>query len=70
MASVASISAQEPVSRLIADAFDRVGKDGVITVEESNTMASSWSYRGHAVHKGYICLLRDDTERMEAVSRP
>ncbi|HVE63098.1 MAG TPA: TCP-1/cpn60 chaperonin family protein, partial [Mycobacteriales bacterium] len=39
IAQVASISAQDPkIGELIAEAMDKVGKDGVITVEESNTM--------------------------------
>ena len=44
MANVATISAQDRViGDLIAEAFDKVGKDGVITVEESSTPAPSWS---------------------------
>ncbi len=39
IAQVAAISADDPeIGRLIADAMDKVGKDGVITVEESQTM--------------------------------
>jgi chaperonin GroEL len=70
MASVASISAQDPgVGGLIADAFDRVGKDGVITVEESNTTGVELEFtEGMQFDKGYISpYFVSDTERMEAV---
>ncbi len=70
MASVASISAQDPgVGGLIADAFDRVGKDGVITVEESNTMGLELEFtEGMQFDKGYISpYFVTDAERMEAV---
>jgi len=70
MASVASISAQDAgVGGLIADAFDRVGKDGVITVEESNTMGLELEFtEGMQFDKGYISpYFVTDTERMEAV---
>ncbi len=44
IAHVATISAQdEKIGELIAEAFSKVGKDGVITVEESPTMGLSWS---------------------------
>jgi chaperonin GroEL len=70
MASVASISAQDVgVGGLIADAFDRVGKDGVITVEEANTMGLELEFtEGMQFDKGYISpYFVTDTERMEAV---
>src|SRR5690606_6602413 len=41
MASVATVSSRDAhIGELIADAFDKVGKDGVITVDESNTMGT------------------------------
>jgi chaperonin GroEL len=70
MASVASISAQDTgVGELIAEAFDRVGKDGVITVEESNTMGLELEFtEGMQFDKGYISpYFVTDAERMEAV---
>jgi chaperonin GroEL len=70
MASVASISAQDAhVGGLIADAFDKVGKDGVITVEESNTMGLELEFtEGMQFDKGYISpYFVTDAERMEAV---
>jgi chaperonin GroEL len=70
MASVASISAQDThVGGLIADAFDKVGKDGVITVEESNTMGLELEFtEGMQFDKGYISpYFVTDAERMEAV---
>ncbi|MDQ1464388.1 MAG: chaperonin GroEL [Actinomycetota bacterium] len=70
IAHVASISAQDrEVGALIADAFDKVGKDGVITVEESNTMGLELELtEGMQFDKGYISpYFVTDTERMEAV---
>jgi chaperonin GroEL len=70
MASVASISAQDTgVGELIAEAFDRVGKDGVITVEESNTMGLELEFtEGMQFDKGYISpYFVTDAERMETV---
>jgi chaperonin GroEL len=70
MASVASISAQDAVvGSLIADAFDKVGKDGVITVEESNTMGLELEFtEGMQFEKGYISpYFVTDAERMETV---
>ncbi|MGQ0631041.1 MAG: chaperonin GroEL [Sporichthyaceae bacterium] len=70
MANVASISAQDRVvGDFIADAFDRVGKDGVITVEESNTMGVELEFtEGMQFDKGYISpYFVTDAERMEAV---
>ena len=44
MANIATISARdEQIGTLIAEAFDKVGKDGVITVDESQTFGPSWS---------------------------
>jgi chaperonin GroEL len=70
IAHVAAISAQDTeVGGLIAEAFDKVGKDGVITVEESNTMGLELELtEGLQFDKGYISpYFVSDTERMEAV---
>src|SRR5471032_650571 len=70
IAHVAAISAQDPeAGELIAEAFDKVGKDGVITVEESNTMGLELELtEGLQFDKGYISpYFVSDTERMEAV---
>jgi chaperonin GroEL len=70
IAHVAAISAQDTeVGSLIADAFDKVGKDGVITVEESNTMGLELELtEGLQFDKGYISMyFVTDTERMESV---
>jgi chaperonin GroEL len=69
IAHVASISAQDPVlGGLIADAFDKVGKDGVITVEESQTTGVELELtEGMQFDKGYISpYFVTDPERMEA----
>ena len=54
---------------LLAEAFDKVGKDGVITVEESNTMGTELEFtEGMQFDKGYISpYFVTDPERMEAV---
>jgi len=70
MASVATISARdEQIGSLIADAFDKVGKDGVITVDESNTMGTELEFtEGMQFDKGYLSpYFVTDPERMEAV---
>ena len=70
IAHVASISAQDrAVGDLIAEAFDKVGKDGVITVEEANTMGLELEFtEGMQFDKGYISpYFVTDAERMEAV---
>ncbi|MEP7053878.1 MAG: chaperonin GroEL [Actinomycetota bacterium] len=70
IASVASISAQDPkIGELIAEAMDKVGKDGVITVEESNTMGLELEFtEGLQFDKGYISpYFVTDQDRMEAV---
>ena len=58
-----------PIGELIAEAFDKVGKDGVITVEESNTMGLELEFtEGMQFDKGYISpYMVTDAERMEAV---
>jgi len=70
IASVAAISAADPeIGNLIADAMEKVGKDGVITVEESQTIGTELEVvEGMQFDKGYISLyMVTDAERMEAV---
>jgi chaperonin GroEL len=70
MASVATISARDAhIGELIAQAFDKVGKDGVITVEESNALGTELEFtEGMQFDKGYISpYFVTDAERMEAV---
>src|SRR4051795_658587 len=70
IAHVATISANnDTIGELIAEAFDKVGKDGVITVEESSTTAMELDFtEGMQFDKGYISpYFVTDTERMEAV---
>ncbi len=70
VAHVATISAQDPkIGEVIAEAFDKVGKDGVITVEEAPTMGIELEFtEGMQFDKGYIsAYFTTDPERMEAV---
>jgi chaperonin GroEL len=70
VANVATISAQDPkIGEVIAEAFDKVGKDGVITVEEAPTMGIELEFtEGMQFDKGYIsAYFITDAERMEAV---
>ena len=70
IASVAALSAQdETIGGIIAEAFDKVGKDGVITVEESSTAETVLEFtEGMQFDKGYISpYMISDPERMEAV---
>ncbi|MCU1671936.1 MAG: chaperonin GroEL [Frankiales bacterium] len=70
IAAVAGISAQNSVvGELIAEAMDKVGKDGVITVEESNTTGLELELtEGMQFDKGYISpYFVTDAERMESV---
>ena len=70
IAQVAALSAQDQViGSTIADAFDKVGKDGVITVEESSTATTELEFtEGMQFDKGYISpYFVSDAERMEAV---
>ncbi|MEI2728774.1 MAG: chaperonin GroEL [Candidatus Nanopelagicales bacterium] len=70
IAQVATVSSQDAViGGLIADAFDKVGKDGVISVEESSTTAMELEFtEGMQFDKGFISpYFVTDAERMEAV---
>jgi len=70
IAATASISAADPaIGELIAEAMDKVGKEGVITVEESNTFGLELELtEGMRFDKGYISgYFVTDPERMEAV---
>lgn len=72
IADVASISAADQViGNLIADAMEKVGKDGVITVEESRTMATELEVvEGMQFDRGYVSpYMVTDTEKMEAVQQ-
>jgi chaperonin GroEL len=70
IAQVASISAADPtIGETLAEALDKVGKDGVVTVEESNTFGMELEFtEGMQFDKGYISpYFVTDQERMEAV---
>lgn len=70
IAQVASISAaDEEIGQLIAEAMEKVGKDGVITVEESKGMGTTLEVvEGMEFDRGYISpYMVTDTEKMEAV---
>ena len=70
MANVATISSRdEQIGELIADAFDKVGKDGVITVDESQTFGTELEFtEGMQFDKGYLSpYFVTDADRMEAV---
>jgi chaperonin GroEL len=70
IAATASISAADTqIGEMIAEAMDKVGKEGVITVEESNTFGLELELtEGMRFDKGYIShYFVTDTERMEAV---
>jgi len=68
---VAAISANNDreIGKVIADSIDKVGKDGVVTVEESNTMGLELEFvEGMQFDKGYLSpYMVTDSERMEAV---
>jgi len=70
IADVATISAQDrAIGDLIAEAMDKVGKDGVITVEEASTTALELEFaEGMQFYKGYISpYFVTDQDRMESV---
>src|SRR5579875_3764496 len=70
ISQVAAISAADPeIGAMIAEAIDKVGKDGVITVEESQTFGMDLDLvEGMRFDKGYISpYFATDAERMEAV---
>jgi len=70
IARVATISARDrAVGDVIADAIEKVGKDGVVNVEESNTFGFDLEFtEGMQFDKGYLSpYMITDTERMEAV---
>ncbi|MGL6016244.1 MAG: chaperonin GroEL, partial [Selenomonadaceae bacterium] len=70
IAQVAAISsADEEVGKLIAEAMEKVGKDGVITIEESKSMDTNLSVvEGMQFDRGYISpYMVTDTDKMEAV---
>ena len=70
IAHIASISANDPdIGKLIAEVMDEVGKDGVVTVEESQSLGLEKELvEGLQFDKGYISpYMATDTSRMEAV---
>ncbi len=70
IAQVASISAADAgIGEILADAIDRVGKDGTVTIEESNTFGMELDFtEGMQFDKGYLSPhLVTDAERQEAV---
>jgi chaperonin GroEL len=70
IAQVASISAgDDGIGSLIAEAMEKVGKDGVITVEESNTFGTNLDIvEGMQFDRGYVSMyMITDTEKMEAI---
>ncbi|MEA4963458.1 chaperonin GroEL [Lutispora sp.] len=70
IAQVASISAgEEAIGDIISEAMEKVGKDGVITVEESNTFGTTLDVvEGMQFDRGYVSMyMITDTEKMEAV---
>ena len=70
IAKVAAISASdEQVGQMIADAMDKVSKDGVITIEESKTMQTELDLvEGMQFDKGYVSAdMATDMDKMEAV---
>src|SRR5436305_1814243 len=70
IAQVASISAADPaIGEVLADAIDKVGKDGVVTIEESNTFGMELDFtEGMQFDKGYLSpYFVTDPERQEAI---
>ena len=73
IAQVASVSANDAeIGSLIAEAMEKVGKDGVITVEESKTLGTSLDVvEGMQFDRGYLSPYMANNEKMEAVmSKP
>ena len=73
IAQVASVSANDAeIGELIAEAMEKVGKDGVITVEESKTLGTSLDVvEGMQFDRGYLSPYMANNEKMEAVmSKP
>ena len=69
IAQVASVSANDTeIGELIAEAMEKVGKDGVITVEESKTLGTSLDVvEGMQFDRGYLSPYMANNEKMEAV---
>ena len=70
IANVAGISAADPtIGQVLADAIEKVGKDGVVTVEESNTFGMDLEFvEGMQFDKGYLSpYFVSDPERQEAI---
>lgn len=70
IAQVAAVSAaDEEIGKLIAEAMEKVGKDGVITVEEAKSMGTTLDVvEGMQFDRGYLsAYMVTDTEKMEAV---
>ena len=71
IARVGTVSAGDPeIGKLIAEAMEKVSKDGVITIEENKTTAETYSeiVEGMQFDRGYITpYMATDTEKMEAV---
>ncbi|HAA95050.1 MAG TPA: chaperonin GroEL [Dehalococcoidia bacterium] len=74
VARVAALSAhEEPIAELLADALDKVGRDGVVTIEESKALDNELEFvEGVRVDRGYISPhFVSDTQRMEvAIDSP
>ena len=70
IAQVASIAGNDPeIGRIIAEAMDAVGKEGIITIEEGKGMTISWeAVKGMQFDRGYVSpYFVTDAEKMEAV---
>jgi chaperonin GroEL len=74
IARVAALSAhEEPIAELLADALDKVGRDGVVTIEESKSLEDELDFvEGVRVDRGYLSPhFVNDTQRMEvAIDSP